>query len=347
MHGADQDLARLTPSRPSWSISRCTPIHRKCLLARNNQVPPQLIFEEAGVMIREDILQTFPDLFGTKQVNGHEVNVEDTITTLTRELRPAIATALNARRAILSSPDPVREKYGWPKWDDKFDDPVSGKSWTFREIVQGMIDNFLGKQTSHAWRINDEVPIPKDAHPLDNPGLELTGPWHPLDMAFNALNSPAPMNMPDFEDASPPHFKPDGTPTNQPVGVFAALENARDIFEGRWIDKPYEVQKKGNKRQYKINNPPAKWPTRFGRPPGLHIVYEHMTVDGRPVPGMVAVVTLWTLNNYEALKRNGTGVYFYIPKLQSPQEAAIVERLMARLEEMIGVPAGTIKIKML
>ena len=30
-------------------------------------------------MIREDILQKFPELFGTKRVNGREVNVEQTI----------------------------------------------------------------------------------------------------------------------------------------------------------------------------------------------------------------------------------------------------------------------------
>ena len=45
-------------------------------------------------MIREDILQQFPELFGTKKVNGREVNVEETLATLTRELRPAIAEAL-------------------------------------------------------------------------------------------------------------------------------------------------------------------------------------------------------------------------------------------------------------
>ena len=39
-------------------------------------------------MIREDIRQKFPDLFGKKQVNGREVEVEETIATLTRELRP-------------------------------------------------------------------------------------------------------------------------------------------------------------------------------------------------------------------------------------------------------------------
>ena len=122
-------------------------------------------------------------------------------------------------------------------WEETFDDPVTGRSWTFRQIVQGMIDNFLGRESEWRWRLNDEVPIPADVHPLNNPGLELTGPWHPLDMAFNALNSAAPMNMPDFEDASPSHFQPQGTAKNQPVGTFAALQNAKDIFQGRWAGK--------------------------------------------------------------------------------------------------------------
>src|SRR5205823_3700787 len=176
---------------------------------------------------------------------------------------------------------------------------------------------------------------------------ELTGPWHPLDMAFNALNSPAPMNMPDFEDASPPHFQPDGTASNQPVGIFAAMKNAKEVLEGRWTDRAYEVTKKGKKRSYCINRPPQKWPTRFARPPGIHIVYDHVIVDGKPAPGVVAITTLWVLNNYDALHRAGTGVYFYIPKIQTPQEALIIERLLARLEETIGIAAGSFKIKVL
>jgi malate synthase len=298
-------------------------------------------------VIREDILQKYPDLFGTKKVNGQEVNVEQTIATLTRELSSDIAAALTARRALLQSPAPAREKYAWPKWGDRFEDPVSGQFWTFRHIVQGLIDNFLGRDSEWRWRLNDEAPIPQDAHPLTNPGLELTGPWHPLDMAFNALNSAAPMNMPDFEDASPSHFQPDGTPTSQPVGVFAALQNAKEIFEGRWDDHPYEVVKKGKKRAYKIDKPPAQWPTRFGRPPSIHVRYDHIRVEGQSVPALIPITVIWTLNNYESLKRAGTGVYYYIPKIQTPQEAFIVEKLLARLESMIGVPPGTIKIKML
>ena len=298
-------------------------------------------------MIRDDILRNFPDLFGTKQVNGRQVDVEQTIATLARELKPDIAAVLNARRALLQSPAPVGEKYSWPKWDESFEDPVSGQRWTFRQIVQGLIDNFLGRESKWRWRLNDEAPIPEHVHPSRNPGLELTGPWHPLDMAFNALNSPAPMNMPDFEDASPPHFRPDGAPTDEPVGIFSALHNAKEIFEGRWNDRPYEVVKKGKRRAYRINTPPARWPTRLARPPSLHLKYDHIKVDGEPVPGLIPVTVLWTLNNYDSLQRAGSGVYFYIPKLQTPREALIVERLLARLEGIIGVQVGTIKIKAL
>ena len=298
-------------------------------------------------MIREDILKKFPDLFGTKKVNGRDVDVEQAIATLTRELEPEIAAALNARRALLQSPAPVREKYAWPKWDDVYEDPVSGRPWTFRQIVQGMIDNARGRDSAWRWRLNDEVAIPEHAHPSRNPGLELTGPWHPLDMAFNALNSPAPMNMPDFEDAAPPHFQPDGTPANQPVGIFAAMQNAKEIHEGRWNDRPYEVVKKGKTRAYRITTPPSKWPTRLARPPSIHVRYDHVTVDGKPVPGIIPITVLWTFNNYDSLTRAGSGVYFYIPKLQTPREALIVEKLLSRQEGMIGVPPGTIKIKML
>jgi malate synthase len=299
------------------------------------------------MMIRSDILQKFPALFGDKTINGRKLNVEQTIEALTRELGPEIVAALAARRALLQSAAPVREKYAWPKWDEVFEDPITGRFRSFRQIVQGLIDNFLDRESEWRWRLNDEVPIPEDAHPTGNPGLELTGPWQPLDMAFNALNSAAPMNMPDFEDASPAHFRADGTPEDAPVGVFAALQNAKDIFEGRWADRPYEVVKKGQQRSYRIDKPPAQWPTRFVRPPGIHVRFDHLTVDGEPAPGMIAIAALWALNTYEPLTRAGTGVYFYIPKIQTPQEALVVEKLLARLEGLMGVRPGTFKIKVL
>src|SRR5262249_7831473 len=55
-------------------------------------------------VIREDVLRSFPALFGTKTVNGRSVDVDATMETLTRELRPEIAAALSARRTLLQSP---------------------------------------------------------------------------------------------------------------------------------------------------------------------------------------------------------------------------------------------------
>ena len=61
-------------------------------------------------MIREDILQKFPDLFGTRKVNGREVNVELTIATLTRELGPEIAAGANRASGATAVPRAGRQE---------------------------------------------------------------------------------------------------------------------------------------------------------------------------------------------------------------------------------------------
>ena len=130
-------------------------------------------------MIRNDVVQAFPELFGVKTVNGRELDVDQTISSLTRELEPAIAAVLTARRELLASTAPVRTRYAWPQWDQTFHDPISGKDCTFRHIVEGLLDNFHGRNTQLAWRLNDQVAVPTDANPLTNPGLELTGHYCP------------------------------------------------------------------------------------------------------------------------------------------------------------------------
>src|ERR1035437_8197169 len=111
-------------------------------------------------MIRDDILRQFPELFGTKNINGRDVNVEETLATLTRELRPGIAEALSARRALVESGEPVQSKYGCPAWEETCPDPVTGRAWTFRQIVLGMMYNLRGPESQWRWRRSDEVPIP-------------------------------------------------------------------------------------------------------------------------------------------------------------------------------------------
>ena len=61
----------------------------------------------------------------------------------------------------------------------------------------------------------------------------------------------------------------------------------------------------------------------------------------------MVVTTLWAVNNLDALRAAGSGVYFYLPKLQTPREALVVERLLSGLESRLGLPLGTLKCKML
>src|SRR2546428_13715254 len=116
-------------------------------------------------MIREDILQKFPELFGTKTINGRKVNVDETIAALARELGPDIAAALSARGALLQSTAAVREKYAWPRWDDTFEEPVTGQFRTFRQIVHGLVDNFLGRESELRVGVADPRPFLPDNPP--------------------------------------------------------------------------------------------------------------------------------------------------------------------------------------
>lgn len=74
--------------------------------------------------------------------------------------------------------------------------------------------------------------------------------------------------------------------------------------------------------------------------PGLHILDFDVRVDGRPAPAFITSAVLYAVNNYESLKRAGSGVYFYIPKVQTPAEALVIEKILKRLEEAMGLRRG-------
>jgi malate synthase len=167
-------------------------------------------------------------------------------------------------------------------------------------------------------------------------------------MAMGALNSGASQWMWDWEDAG-------GDYRDQ---LYQAWENLADILAHKWDGKPFlhptkreaDEQGKpipGRPRTYTINVPPDKWPTIFNRPPGLHLRNRQITMNGDEVPAMIPALVIYALNNYEAQKKNGSGLYYYIPKVETWQEARLVARLLKGIEEAMGLTRGTLKIKML
>jgi malate synthase len=62
---------------------------------------------------------------------------------------------------------------------------------------------------------------------------------------------------------------------------------------------------------------------------------------------MIPALVIHALNNYEAQKKNGSGIYYYVPKVETWLEARLVGRLLKGVEEAMGLTRGTLKIKML
>lgn len=292
------------------------------------------------IRIREEIYEEYKDLFGDKIINGRTINVKKLIEELSLEFSEEIKNVISKRRKWLESKEPVDLKGSFPSWDEIFID-ADGNKRTFREIVQGMIDNALGRESKLRWRLNDNVPIPNDAHPLKNPGLEITGPWYPLSRAYHQINADVVSAMEDEEDASPAWYVP-----------YASGKTVADVWEGRKNVKlvlsgkaPNPYYEKG--KTYSINKSRDKWPTIFHRLPGLHILDFDITLDGKPIPAIISSAVIYTLNNYNSLKSAGSGVYFYLPKTQTPEEALLVEKILRRIEDKLGLKIGTLKLALL
>jgi malate synthase len=288
------------------------------------------------ITVRPDIYEKHRSLFGEKTVNGRRVDVEDLIARLTRDTKSEFRMLLSARHAFQEQVGRRERSYGFLAPETKISD-ADGHTATVRDIRQGMLDAFFGRTTPHAWRLNPSVPIPKDT---TTPGLEGTGPAIDLGMAMGALNTGAASWMWDWEDAG-------GDYKDQ---LYQAWENLRDLLAHTWNGKPFAhpTKKEGGKpRQYTIDLPPEKWPTIFHRVPGLHLQNRQISLDGEQVPAIIPALVMHAVHNYDTQKKHGSGVYYYVPKIETWQEARLVSGLLKKVEEALGLPRGSLKIKML
>ena len=285
----------------------------------------------AALQIRSDIQRTYASLFGEKPVNGRTLVVEDVIERLVQAIGAELQELLAARYAYQEQVARSGARYDFLPPGEKISD-ADGHSTTVESIRRGMLDGFFGRSTPDAWRLNPTVPIPADTM---RPGLEGTGPAIDLGMAMSALNTGAASWMWDWEDAG-------GDYKDQ---LYRAWQNLRDILAHTWDGRPYEHP--GKQRTYKIDGPFATWPTIFHRVPGLHLRNRQISLAGEPVPAIVPALVIHALNNFDAQQRNGSGIYYYVPKIETWQEARLVASLLKKVEEALGLPRGTLKIKML
>jgi malate synthase len=168
------------------------------------------------------------------------------------------------------------------------------------------------------------APIPAA---LQDRRVEITGPVE-RKMIINALNSGAKVFMADFEDSSAP------TLANQLDGQV----NLRDAVDGTLEYTSPEG------RHYRVNANPA---VLVVRPRGWHLPERHFTVDGETMAGALVDFGLFVFHNARALHRRDLGPYFYLPKLEAMEEAALWDEAMAFAEDELGLPNGCMKATVL
>ena len=168
-------------------------------------------------------------------------------------------------------------------------------------------------------------PIPAD---LQDRRVEITGPTN-AKMVINALNSGAKVFMADFEDATSP--------------VWDELIQGQVNLRNRWLGKLAYTDPDSGK-QYAVGPNPA---VLLVRPRGLHLPERHVTVRGEPVAGSLFDFGLYLWHCARPALDNGSGPYFYLPKLESRHEAALWSDVFEFAEEWLGLDRGTIKATVL
>jgi malate synthase len=168
------------------------------------------------------------------------------------------------------------------------------------------------------------APVPKD---LADRRVEITGPTD-RKMMINALNSGARVFMADFEDALSPTW----------ANVVEGQRNLRDASRGTLS------YRSADGREYDVGEDAA---TLMVRPRGWHLVERHVRIDGQAVSASLLDFGLALFHNARPLLDAGSGPYFYLPKLEGRQEAALWNDVFLAAQEELGLAAGTIKATVL
>ena len=171
------------------------------------------------------------------------------------------------------------------------------------------------------WQV---APIPVA---LRDRRVEITGPVE-RKMIINALNSGAKVFMADFEDSSTP------TLANQLDGQLNLIDAVEGTIAYRSPDG----------RDYRLGPDPA---VLVVRPRGWHLPERHFEVDGEPMAGALVDFGLFVFHNARALQARDRGPYFYLPKLEAMEEAALWNEVMAHAEAGLGLPRGCMKVTVL
>ena len=88
--------------------------------------------------------------------------------------------------------------------------------------------------------------------------------------------------------------------------------------------------------------------TKMFRARGLHLDDRHIrNANGSGFSASIVDATLFVVNNYKRLRETGCSLAFYLPKIQTAEEAALWNDILSGLERHLSLPVGTSKVYVL
>ena len=157
--------------------------------------------------------------------------------------------------------------------------------------------------------------------------VEISGPVERKAM-IAAFNSGANVFVADFEDMTSPSFG----------NIIAGHANLLDHRDGTLEFDDSEG------RPVRLDPKPA---VLMVRPRGLHLQEANVLIAGQPVSAALFDFGLNAFHCGRALAATGQGPFYYLPKLESLEEARLWNEVFLYTQDRIGLPKGTIKATVL
>jgi malate synthase len=88
--------------------------------------------------------------------------------------------------------------------------------------------------------------------------------------------------------------------------------------------------------------------TKIFRARGLHLDDRHVQIaGGTGFSASIVDATMYVTTNHDRLRRDGSSIVMYLPKIQTAEEAAFWNDILSALEAHLGLATGTIKVYVL
>jgi malate synthase len=175
------------------------------------------------------------------------------------------------------------------------------------------------------WKVSGQPPQFKGRH------VQLTGPCADPGMAITAMNT-GQQWMADSEDAA-------AQTTDSPLRTQRNLK----LLDTWTPEGKRALDGAGGKRL----KPEKELAIMIYRPRGLHLDDRHLLVDGQTVSGAFVDAWLFLKHNAKALVERDLPVAFYLPKLESVEEADLWHVYLYEVEKKLGLRPGTVTIFLL